>query len=234
MNRIDAIILAGGLGKRLRGVVKDVPKPMANVRGRPFLAHIIDRLRQQGFSRVIISTGHMSGSVEEYFKKDPLDMKIDFSREDRPLGTGGAIKKALTLANGDSALVLNGDTFFKIDLSALKDLHVRSGADVSLALKPVPSCERYGRVTLNSDMEVTGFLEKGSKDKGLINAGVYLLKKDILNDMPEVFSFETDFLPKNIGRLKIAGFPFDGYFIDIGVPEDYLRARQEFEFASSN
>jgi D-glycero-alpha-D-manno-heptose 1-phosphate guanylyltransferase len=227
MKTSEAIILAGGLGKRLQGIVKDIPKPMADIRGRPFLSYLLDYLLDQGIGRVIISTGHRAEAIVSTFKDSYHGLKIEFSNEEMPLGTGGAVKLAMRRVRGANVFVLNGDTIFKAGLSGLESAFLRDKADIAIALKDAPSCERYGRVVLDAKNRIVELREKGVKSGGLINAGVSLMRRGVLDKMPDAFSFEADFLCKELSSLKIVGVPFDGYFIDIGIPDDYLRAQQE-------
>jgi len=195
----EAIILAGGLGTRLSSVLKDVPKPMADINGRPFLEYILKYLLDQGISHVILSVGYKYEIIRNYFKKRYLDLQIDYSIEDKPLGTGGAIKRALYYSNGEDTLILNGDTIFKIDLHKFYELHRSKKSPLSIALKLIEDTRRYGLIEIDYDFRIKGFYEKGRViDKGLINGGIYLLNKAFFSkfEIPEIFSFEKDFLEK--------------------------------------
>ncbi len=224
----DAIILAGGLGTRISSVVPDRPKAMADVGGRPFLEFILERLARCGLRRVILASGYMHSSLERHFRNEWRSMEILYCVESRPLGTGGALWKALGLADSEIVLALNGDSFFDIDVSALIERHRSFKADITIALKPMRDFARYGAVETRG-RRVTRFHEKRQVKQGLINGGVYLIAHDLPSrfTMPERFSFETDFLEKKVGDVVIGGYVSDGYFIDIGVPEDYARAQLE-------
>ncbi len=226
---IEAIILAGGFGTRLQSVVKDVPKPMADIRGKPFLEYLLMFLAKSGFSKVILSVGYKKEVIMDYFKDFYLGMEIIYSPEESPLGTGGAIKKALMYAIGENVLVLNGDTFFNLDITSFYATHQQNTSSITMALKPMTQFDRYGSVN-TSGKTVVSFEEKGFKEKGLINAGAYIIRKSIqkiLTEFNDVFSFEKDFLEKNISTIKPVAYIEDAYFIDIGIPEDYNKAQQE-------
>ncbi|ECX4201107.1 NTP transferase domain-containing protein [Campylobacter coli] len=216
---MQAIILCGGLGTRLKSVIKDIPKPMAPINDKPFLEFIFEYLKKQGIKEVILAVSYKYEVIKEYFKDEFLGIKIKYSIEKEPLGTGGAIKEALKIIKNET-YVLNGDTFFDIDLSKLK----LNGSKICLALKQMNDFDRYGTVNVNEQGIVTSFEEKVFKKQGLINGGIYLLKKDIFNNfsLERKFSFE-EFLQENYKTLKIQTQIFDDYFIDIGIPEDYIK-----------
>lgn len=214
---MQAIILCGGLGTRLKSVIKDIPKPMAPINDKPFLEFIFEYLKKQGIKEVILAVSYKYEVIKEYFKDEFLGIKIKYSIEKEPLGTGGAIKEALKFIKNE-AYVLNGDTFFDIDLSKLK----LNGSKIYLALKQMNNFDRYGTVNVDGRALVISFEEKVFKKQGLINGGIYLLDKDIFKDfaLQEKFSFE-EFLQENYKKLKAKAHIFEDYFIDIGVPEDY-------------
>ncbi|EKL5094358.1 nucleotidyltransferase family protein, partial [Campylobacter jejuni] len=213
---MQAIILCGGLGTRLKSVIKDIPKPMAPINDKPFLEFIFEYLKKQGIKEVILAVSYKYEVIQEYFKDEFLSIKIKYSIEKEPLGTGGAIKEALKFIKNE-AYVLNGDTFFDIDLTKLK----LNGNRICLALKQMNDFDRYGTVNVDEQDLVISFEEKVFKKQGLINGGIYLLTKDIFNefDLEKKFSFE-EFLRENYEKLKARACIFDDYFIDIGVPED--------------
>lgn len=221
----EAIILAGGLGTRLRPVVSDVPKCMAPVKGTPFIHFIISYLKKEGVTRFIFSLGYKSEVVIEYIDKTFPDIDKAYVIEDSPLGTGGAIKLACNEVKGSDVLVLNGDTLFNINLNELLCFHKGKKADFTVALKEMKEFNRYGAVETDRHFAIKAFHEKKYCAKGLINGGVYALNKDsfLKKDLPEVFSFEQDFLEANISSMKFFGLECDYYFIDIGIPEDYDR-----------
>ncbi|CAG9469726.1 nucleotidyltransferase family protein [Campylobacter upsaliensis] len=215
---MEAIILCGGLGTRLRAVVKDVPKPMASVGGKPFLEFIFEFLKKQGVKSVVLAVSYKYEVIQEYFKDSFLGIKIRYSIEKEPLGTGGAIKEALKLCEEEQIFVLNGDSIFEIDLKNLR----LNGAKICLALKKMFDFERYGAVSIDESGEIVEFKEKSFCKEGLINGGIYLLKKDIFKDFELFgsFSFE-EFLSTNFKALKARAELFEDYFIDIGIPQDY-------------
>ncbi len=225
----EAIILAGGLGTRLREAVPDLPKCMAPILAKPFIGYLIDYLHQQGIEKFIFSLGYKFTIVEQYLRTQYGNLHLTFSVEEEPLGTGGAIKLACTRATEKSVLVLNGDTFFKVDLQQFAAFHNTKDADCSLALKPMVDIDRYGLVELDDDNAVSSFKEKRYYEKGLINGGVYALQSATFfqESFPDKFSFEKDYLDKFASSRKLYGFVQDQYFIDIGIPEDFERAQTE-------
>lgn len=229
---LGGIILAGGLGTRLRDVVPDLPKCMAPVAGRPFLFYVINALRMEGIERFIFSLGYKHEIIEKYLSDEfsRLDYKCVVEKE--PLGTGGAIQLACKNASDENVVVANGDTLFKINIEHLASVHFKYDADCTLALKPMKDFDRYGTVELNENI-VRSFHEKQFCKEGLINGGVYILNKEkfLSNNFPDKFSFEKDFLEPKATSGKIAGVPQDGYFIDIGIPEDYNKAQEDLKHA---
>ena len=225
---MDVIILAGGLGTRLRSMVSDVPKCMAPVAGHPFLHYLFLYLERFSFvEKVILSLGYKSEAVITWIEQNyNCNFEIVYSIEDVPLGTGGAVKKALIHSLSENVLVLNGDTFFDVDIGFFNNQHIASEALLSIALKPMKSFERYGNVELNDRNIISDFNEKTYCDDGQINGGVYLLrnKQNLFSELPNRFSLETDFLQPAVNKHEVYGFIHDGYFIDIGIPEDYLKA----------
>lgn len=225
-----AIILAGGVGRRLQAVVADLPKPMADVAGRPFLAHVLDHLVDHGVRKAVLSVGYKHELIQRHLGARYRTLDLSYAIERERLGTGGALKYALAHAgDADRVLVLNGDTLFKIDLAQLFAAHVRAGSVLSVALRSMEDTGRYGRVALDPDGRIAGFREKQSQTPGLVNAGIYVVEGHWYKGLPTsaVFSFEKDVLEAWHATERFLGVPFDGYFIDIGVPEDYDRARRE-------
>jgi D-glycero-alpha-D-manno-heptose 1-phosphate guanylyltransferase len=224
----EAIILAGGLGTRLRSAVPDLPKCLAPVGGRPFLSYVTGYFRREGIEKFIFALGFKSGYFDTFFQTEFPNGGFDISQEEEPLGTGGAIRLACERVEGKTVLILNGDTFFRINLKALADFHTGRQAVCSLCLKPMRDFDRFGVVELADDGRVSRFREKQYYPSGLINGGVYALEKTALTgqELPKVFSFEKDYL--QAGReKKLYGLVQDRYFIDIGIPEDYRRAQTE-------
>jgi D-glycero-alpha-D-manno-heptose 1-phosphate guanylyltransferase len=226
----EAIILAGGLGTRLRSVVSAVPKCMAPVNGIPFINFIITYLKKEGIERFIFSLGYKSEIVIVYVNKTFPDLDIEYVIEDTPLGTGGAIKLACSKAKSTDVLILNGDTLFNINLKDLSEFHQEKKADFTVALKEMRYFNRYGSVEIDKNFAIKAFHEKKYCEKGFINGGVYVLNvNSFMNEpLPDVFSFEKDFLEKNISRKKFYGLECEYYFIDIGIPEDYDRFIRDF------
>jgi len=227
---IQAIILAGGLGTRLRTVVSDLPKCMAPVAGKPFLHYVIQHLLTQGVNQFIFSLGYLSKPIETFLTNDYPLLQYQLSIEDDPLGTGGAIQLAAKKATEKNVLVLNGDTLFAINVKQLLDTHLNKHAACTLTLKPMEDFDRYGAVELNDQGTIVSFKEKKFYTAGYINGGVYALnvKQFLQEGLPEKCSFEKDYLEKNVNENKLYGMVQDKYFIDIGIPEDYERAQTEF------
>lgn len=225
----EAIILAGGLGTRLKEEVPHLPKCMAPVAGRPFLFYVINYLRSQGIEKFIFSTGYMHEIIEEYLNTQFSTLSFECSIEKEPLGTGGAIQLAFSKATGKDLVIANGDTLYRVDLHKALLFHAQQQAECTMLLKPMINFERYGVVETNADNLVNSFKEKQYYLKGNINGGIYLLDKDKFLDeeFPSKFSFEKEYLEKFCGRRRIFGQVQDEYFIDIGIPEDYNRAKKE-------
>lgn len=226
---MQAIVLAGGLGTRLRSVVPDLPKPMAPVAGRPFLAWVLDRLVDAGFERAVLAVGYRFEAIRDHFGDNYRGMALHYSVEHTPLGTGGAIRLAADQVTALPVFILNGDTFLELDYAAMYAAHRQASARLSMAVCRVPDVGRYGALALQGDT-VCGFLEKGGSGPGDINAGVYLLSADILQQIPvhTDFSFEQQLLVPRVAELRPLAFHTAGRFIDIGIPEDFERAQQWF------
>ena len=225
----DAVILAGGLGTRLRSVVSDVPKCMAPVGGRPFLEWMLAWIEPFHPAKIILSLGYLSEVVTEWVNTTMKDypIPIEWVIEETPLGTGGGIKLALSKVTASECVILNGDTFFDVDLNALCSFRQMAGATLAVALKPMERFDRYGSVTLDAQGRIVSFNEKRYCDKGLINGGVYCISaaSGLLNDKPEKFSFEKEVLEPQATKGTLSGFISDGSFIDIGIPQDYELAQ---------
>lgn len=223
-----AIILAGGRGERLRSAVPILPKPMAPVRGRPFLEYILDRLVDAGVTEVILSVGYRADTIQKHFGNTYRRVPLRYSIEENALGTGGALVLALKGEDSAPVLVLNGDTLVEVDYGALTAWYDSVMASLGVVLCRVPDVSRYGSVVLSGD-RVVEFREKGKGGPGLVNAGLYVIRPTIfsLYQFGECFSFETDFLQRYCSELQPRSFITSGYFIDIGTPEDYDRAQRE-------
>ena len=227
-----AIVLAGGFGTRLQTVVSDVPKPLAPINGRPFLSILFDELLAQGIKHVILAVGYKGGMVETSFGESYKELTLSYSYEEEPLGTGGAIQLALKQHNSQQSVwIFNGDTYFGCSLNVVLEQHHRLNAEVTLALTEMETADRYGLVELRKDQFISRFCEKTPGASGLINAGVYLLEPESLFrfDLPSKFSLEKDFFEAFLQNLRIVGCTCDGFFIDIGVPEDYARAQVHWQ-----
>lgn len=225
----EAIVLCGGKGTRLRSVVSDVPKPMADINGRPFLAYLLDDLAEQGIETAILAVGYKREVIVDYFGDSYKGMDIKYSVEEEALGTGGGIKLACELAEGEEVLAINGDTFFQVDLKKLFAFYTENSASLVMALKAMTEFDRYGTVNIGEAGNILGFEEKKYQVAGLINGGVYLFRKSLLidTDLPAKFSFETDILEKKYDKEAFYGLGYDTYFIDIGIPEDYERSKHD-------
>ena len=225
---MEAIILAGGLGTRLSGVVSDLPKPLAPVNGRPFLNYTFRYLLRNQIAKAILATGHLHHKIEEAYGKRYKGLDLDYSVERQPLGTGGCIRRAFDRVSSDDILIINGDTFFNVQVDGMLTQHETTNAVLTIALKPMQNISRYGIVRTEST-RVISFEEKKKVDAGQINGGVYLARRQLFDgfELPKRFSFEEDFLKKFTSRLMMHAYVSDAYFIDIGVPEDYQRAQSE-------
>lgn len=229
----EAVILAGGFGTRLRSVVTDLPKPMAPVNGKPFLHYVFVYLQQYGIEKVVLSVGYLAEKVEEHFGKNYLDIEVIYAHEKEALGTGGGIRLGMEKCSGAHVLALNGDTFFDVPLDEFFETHLGGSSDATLALRKVEDGSRYGTIVLDGK-RIAAFREKSPEVTGpaLINGGVYLLRKKTylgLTEPGKAFSIEHDFFAKFADKLWLQAFPCEGYFIDIGVPEDYARAQVELQ-----
>ena len=223
----EAIVLAGGFGTRLAHVVPDVCKPMAPVTGRPFLRFIMDQLAAAGFDRVVVADGYRREQIEDFFGPVYRGMAVEYSPEETPLLTGGAVKRALGRCESDWLFVLNGDTWLDVDFAAMDAAAYGAPEGVSsvIAVKRMRDFERYGTVDVDTDGALTAFHEKRPCEEGLINAGVYLLRRDALDAMPEKFSLESDYFERVVADGALRAVECAGGFIDIGVPEDYELAQ---------
>ena len=231
LSQITAVILAGGLGTRLQAVVSDRPKVMAEINGKPFIAYLLDQLVVAGIGRVIISTGYMADILEYTFGTRYNDLHIDYSREETPLGTAGALKLAGQAVDTEQCLVMNGDSYTKFDPLLLLMNHKKTDANITIVIKKVEDSSRYGTIQMNEQNEINKFMEKELRTgAGLINTGVYIMKTSALQKIPRKtpYSLEYDFFPAMIGK-NIYGFETEGNFIDIGTPESYAKAEAFFD-----
>jgi D-glycero-alpha-D-manno-heptose 1-phosphate guanylyltransferase len=221
---MQAIILAGGFGTRLRSKVSNVPKPMAPIRGIPFLNFLLEQLIKNDFEKIVLAVGYKGEEIENFYGNHYKNLNLKYSYENSPLGTGGCLKKALSFIDDEYVFVINGDTFFDVNF---KDL--QKSKNTKIACKYMKDTSRYGKLVFDTDNTIKEFQEKKPKNAGYINGGIYYFSSNIFKDfnLGEKFSIEKDFFEKHLYDLKIKAHISDGYFIDIGVPEDYDRAQNE-------
>lgn len=224
---MEAIVLAGGFGTRLKEVVPDLPKPMAPIGTRPFLEILLLSLARKGFKRVVLSLGYMADRITDYFGSSFANMNLVYEVEDFPLGTGGAIRRSVRHIETDHVFIFNGDTYLELEVDEVEKMWQKDSLPIIVA-REVSDTSRYGRLQTTNGF-VTGFLEKGVPGAGLVNAGCYVFPTTIFSDvnLGEAFSLENDFLTEAVKCNKFKVFVSRGYFIDIGVPEDYNRAQVE-------
>lgn len=227
----NLIILAGGLGTRLKSVVSEVPKPLAPINNKPFLEYLINYFDKQHIDNIFLSVGYKKELIDSFIKKSFYKSNIELIRENRPLGTGGAINNVLNnIKDEKDFFVVNGDTFLEISLEDLRNFHYNCKNDISIALVKMENFDRYGSVEVK-DNRIISFNEKKFCESAYINAGVYLLNRDIFKkyDLKDKFSFE-EFLSNNLNDLKVGGILLEkSYFIDIGIPDDYKKAQSDFK-----
>jgi NDP-sugar pyrophosphorylase family protein len=230
LEAVTGVILAGGEGTRLRAVVSDRPKVLAPVHGRPFLFYLVDQLAQAGVREVVLCTGYQAEMIEAELGERYKSLSLRYSREDEPLGTGGALRLALPHCSSDPILAMNGDSFMDADLAAFWSWFSEKGLDAALLLTEVGDTRRYGRVKVGEDGLILGFEEKNAASgPGWINAGIYILKKSVLSfiALGRPYSLEQDLFPRLAGK-NLYGYPAAGRFIDIGTPESYRAAEKFF------
>jgi len=222
---IDVIILCGGLGKRLRPAVSDRPKALAKIEDKTFLDILIDELLKYGFKNIILCVGYLKEQIKDHFNY-LKDYNIEFSEEESPLGTGGALKNARMLIKSDTFMVMNGDSICNVDFKNFFDFHIDKRAVLSMVLTRSLDTLDYGNVALDESQRIISFKEKIDTNKeSLINAGMYMMQKKIFAYVPEddIFSLEYDLFPKLITD-KCYGFISKSKMIDIGTPERYTKA----------
>jgi D-glycero-alpha-D-manno-heptose 1-phosphate guanylyltransferase len=225
---LAAVVLAGGMGTRLRTVVADRPKVLAPVAGRPFLTYLLDQIADAGIQRVMLSTGHLAEQFATVIGDRYRNIQIVYAHEEQPLGTGGAIRFACGFTDAEQILVMNGDSYCDANLSSYIDWHVDGRHDVSLMLAKVDDTSRYGMVEIETGGRITAFIEKRPENTaGYINAGVYLLRRTMLDQFPVgPSSLERDVFPVWLRERTIMGWVTEGEFIDIGIPSDYERSHE--------
>jgi len=223
----EAIILAGGLGTRLQDVLPGIPKCMAPVKGKPFLSYVLDYLIDQEIDKVILSVGYLKDQIINYFGDNYKNLSIEYAIENEPLGTGGAIKQSFEFCKQNDVFVINGDTYFTPDLSELEEVHSQTTADVTIAVKEMAETGRYGRIMTDNDRRITDFREKDTiSGSEWINGGIYLINRNIFDTISEQkFSLENDVFKKNCSKLKMQAYQSDAFFLDMGIPEDYINAQ---------
>ena len=230
MIKTKAVLLVGGLGTRLRSVAPSTPKPIVQVGNASFLELIVEQLKHNRIVDLVMCTGYLGEQIEAKFRDGrEHGVKIAYSHELEPLGTGGAIKYAERLIEGaQHFIVMNGDSFLQVDFVELIKFHNMQDRLVTMTVVKAENCARYGTVIINSDGKVQEFIEKsGDEVPGLVSAGVYVFRRDVLDRLPEgKSSLEKDLFPKLLGSGGIYAFQQQGMFIDIGTPEDYARAQQ--------
>ena len=226
--KLEGIVLAGGLGTRLRDTVPGLPKPMAPIAGRPFLSCLLDYLGAEGFDHIVLSIGHLGTIISDYFGDRYRNIDISYALESSPLGTGGATLGAMGQCRENPFFVINGDTFLAHDYKAMHARHMAARANFSMAIRDVEDVSRYGRVVLEGDTPVR-LEEKSAAGPGWVNAGVYLFDRSFFAGLhfDGPCSLERDIIAPGLSRANSRAFATSGYFIDIGVPADYQRAQVE-------
>ncbi len=230
---MEFILLAGGKGTRLQSVVSDVPKPLAPIHGQPFLAYILDRIQLYNPTKIVISVGYQYEKIIQAIGYDWKNIPIEYTIEDTPLGTGGAIKKVLENTTLQNPVILNADTYFECDYQQLIHFHEKQNSTVTIALKQMYDFNRYGTLMVDENNTITAFIEKTYQQSGTINTGVYSINKAFFLDKMKdktVFSLENDFFEKQVHNNLFKAYTLDkeNYFIDIGIPEDYQKAMDYF------
>ncbi len=222
MPNLDILILCGGLGKRLKEIGENCPKPMVKINGRPFLEILIQHISSFGFRRFILCAGFKSEFIEQYFQKKSDNNTYILSKEDEPLGTGGGIKNAEPFISSSTFMVLNGDSICPINLNDFVAFHRTNSASISMAVTTIDDVSAYGSVIINDNREINRFIEKSEqiKGQGLVNAGVYLIEKEVLGQIPpeQNVSIEKEVFPSMIGQ-NFYGFKTGEKLFDIGTPE---------------
>jgi len=227
---MKAIVLCGGLGTRLGDLTKHTPKPILEVAGKPFITYILDQFQNSPVSEVILAVGFRSDKVKQLIGDNWRGMPIRYSYEENPLGTGGAIKAAMKLYALKEAFVLNGDTFLNVDFEKLLSFSKSRNSKLVLSLKVMPNSSRYGSVIFDENHFIKAFTEKSLLNQiGYINAGVSYVNYSCFESIQEnAFSFEKEILVKSANQINAVGFITDGYFIDMGIPEDFAKAQIDF------
>ena len=235
---MEAILLCGGLGTRLRSVVSDRPKPMADIAGKPFLHYLVKMLSESGVRHLIFALGYMGEQIEAYFQSgEEYGLSISYSYEDSPLGTGGAIRNALSRVSEENVLVLNADTYFHTDYESLLREQLKNKAAMTIASRKIEDISRYGAILKDESGRILRWNEKMSSDQvealrpGEINGGIYVMQKSLIEKIPEgKQSLENDCIPAWLkDGVYLQAISSDGYFMDIGIPEDYAQFKEDVE-----
>lgn len=228
---MECIVLAGGFGTRIQSEIGHLPKCMAPIAGKPFLHYLLQYLAKQKMTRVVLSLGYQAQTVQDWLTTQHFPFTIDTVVETEPLGTGGAIIYSLQQCSRPHVAVVNGDTLFQVNIRQLLAFNRNNFTNVTLALKPMTDFDRYGVVNIDAYGVIQGFEEKKPTKSGLINGGVYAInrKRFLKMEWPTQFSFEKDYLEARVAEERIMGLPFDSYFLDIGIPQDYQQAQTDFK-----
>jgi D-glycero-alpha-D-manno-heptose 1-phosphate guanylyltransferase len=231
----EVIILAGGFGTRLKSVINDLPKCLAEVSGKPFLSYVIDSLINFNYSHFVFSLGYKSEVIKDFIETNYPQLNVTYSIEQNPLLTGGAIRLAIEKCQEQNVLIINADTYFGFDLNQFLSNHTYQNSDISIALTYMENFDRYGVVKFDENNIINSFEEKKFQKSGFINCGYIIIKKNVILNMPlnMPFSFEKDFLFLNLSKLKVSAFVAKAYFIDIGIPEDFIKSNLDFKGISS-
>lgn len=230
---MTAAILAGGLGTRLSSAVPGKPKVLAEVGGRPFIEYLLDQLRRAGARSVVLCTGYLGDQVEASLGENYQGITLSYSRETKPLGTGGALRLALPMLDSNTVLVLNGDSYFAARLDSCARWHIERQSQATILLAEEEDTRRFGRVDFDGNGQILQFREKTeTRGKGWVNAGIYFLQRDLIETIPahRAVSLEREVFPHWI-RRGLNCFCSPGRLWDIGVPEAYKEANAEFSSA---
>jgi len=221
---LEGIILAGGLGSRLKSAIYDVPKPMAPIGKKPFLELVLENLVSEGFSRIILSVGYKKEIISKYFGKQFKGIDLVYSCEESPLGTGGAVRKAMELIISDHVFIFNGDTYLELEIAKVEEIWQKYKLPIIVG-KQIENADRYGSLLISGNRAI-GFSEKVSAANSLVNVGCYVFRKKQLDFYPlnHAFNLEKDYFERNIKKECFNVYSTKGRFIDIGIPEDYYRA----------
>ena len=227
---METIILAGGFGTRLKSVVPNIPKTLAPINKRPFLDYLLNYLIKQRVNKVILSLYYQHELIKNQYNHRYKSLNIIYSVDSTALGTGGALKRALELSQSNDVFIINGDTFFNVDLNQLLYEHKYNKNDITIALKPMENFDRYGIVETSNSGQVTKLKEKQYCKYGKIDGGIYLINKNIINFFENVKKFSFNhFIINNLNNLKVGSYLCNEDFIDIGIPEDYELAHSMLE-----